>query len=151
MTFSWTLPALTFPPSPVPVDEGQRDLFGCDIRFDGDFIVTAGGDYALVTGKDNLRLAILRRLITKPGEFRFRPDYGVGIQTFVKKQLTQSLKDSLRQRIIDQLSQDRRINSVDVTLEQVTVQGKPVLKVYVKAVAGGEARTFEPFTFAEDV
>lgn len=151
MSFNWNLPNLTFPPSPVPADEGTRDLFGYDIFFRGDSVVTAGGDYGRIGGRDNLRAAIYRRLITRPGEFRFRPDYGVGVQTYVKKALTTATSDSLRARIIDQLSQDRRIDSVDVAIELVSVNGLPVLKVHIKVQAGGEPRTFEPFTFAEDV
>lgn len=150
MSFFWNLPNLTFPTSPVPVDEGTRDLYGYDIYFHGDLLVTAGGDYARVGGKDNLRAAIYRRLITRPGEFRFRPDYGVGVQTFVKKTMSQANLDALRQRIVDQLSQDRRIDSVEATMEPVSINGKTALKIYVQIKAGGETRKFEPFTFAED-
>ena len=68
MSFSWTLPPLVALPSPVPSDEGTRDLFGYDILFkNGDLPITGGGDYVRVGGLENLKAAIYRRLITKIG------------------------------------------------------------------------------------
>jgi phage baseplate assembly protein W len=152
MSFSWTLPAYTALPSPVPSDEGTRDLFGYDILFkDGDLPLTRGGDYIRVGGLDNLRAAIYRRLITRPGEFRYRPSYGVGVGMYVKKVRSQAVLDSLRTKIIDQLSQDKRIDAVDVATSTETVGGVSVLRVVVKVTAGGQDKTFEPFTFAEEI
>lgn len=152
MSFSWTLPPFVALPSPVPADAGTRDLFGYDILFkNGDLPLTSGGDYVRVGGIDNLRAAIYRRLITPPGSFRFRPSYGVGVGQYVKKIRNQATLDSLRIKIIDQLSQDKRIQAVDATLDTTTVNGKEVLRVIVKVTAGGQDKTFEPFTFAETV
>ncbi len=151
MSFGWTIPALTALPSPVPTDAGTSDLFGYDIFFkNGDLQITAGGDYARVGGLENLKAAIYRRLITRPGEFRFRPGYGAGVQQFVKKQATQANLDALRQRIVDQLSQDRRIQEVDVTVESGTHNGAVIWKVLVRVTTGGNKHTFEPFTFAQE-
>ncbi len=151
MSFSWTLPAFVAIPSPVPLDEGTRDLWGYDILFDkGDLQLTQGGDYARVSGLPNLRAAIYRRLITRPGEFRFRPSYGVGVQTFVKKARSQANLDALRNRIIDQLSQDNRIESVDASVNIITVNGVEAIRVVVTVTAKGNAHTFEPYTFAKE-
>ena len=49
----------------------DADLYGKDIRFDGsDFTITAQSDYATVEGIENVRLALYRRLVTRPGEYR---------------------------------------------------------------------------------
>ena len=150
MGLTWTIPAFVPPVSPVPADTGTKDLFGYDILFrDGD-LVKANGDYVRVGGVDNLRAAIYRRLITKPGEFRFRPTYGVGVASYVKKAQTQANLDALRTRIIDNLLQDKRINEVDVTIQSITLNGEYVLQVYVRVTALGNKLTFQPFTFAQE-
>ena len=150
MSFSWTIPPATVIASPVPTDAGTSDLLGYDILFTKGDLQKSNGDYIRVGGLDNLRLAIYRRLITKPGEFRFRPTYGAGVGTFVKKAMTQANIDTLRSRVIEQLLQDRRINEVEVQVEQVTVNGQPVVKISVRATAFGNKTTFQPFTFAQE-
>jgi phage baseplate assembly protein W len=147
MPITFTLPA-PVAPNLVPVDQGVRDVYGYDIAFKQGFQLTAGGDYVRLGGVDNVKAAIYRRLITRPGEYRFRPGYGVGIQDFVKKPPTTALLDQLRQRIIDQLTLDQRIAQVDVTVESATVQDTPVVKVLVTAVVGGGLVRFEPLNFS---
>jgi phage baseplate assembly protein W len=150
MGLSYTLPAVTSSATtPPPIDEVAKDLFGYDIFFKRDFQITASGDYLRVGGRENLKAAIYRRLLTRPGEYRFRPTYGVGIQDYVKKKPTSSVLDALKQRITEQLLQDPRISEVLVELAYETIQEVSVLKVYVRVTTGGTPLTFEPFTFAE--
>lgn len=121
-------------------------LLGEDIFFDGDYSITPAGDLAVVTGLDALRAAIYRRLLTRPGEFKLRPDYGVGVMDFVKKRRTQTTLDALRQRITDQLSLESRIQEVlDIGVERID----DGLKVKVVVRAAGKALTFRPFLFTE--
>lgn len=150
MGLSFTLPTPVSLPAIAPIVEATRDVYGYDVGFRSDFLITAGGDYVRVGGVENVKQAIYRRLITRPGEFRFRPTYGVGIQDFVKKPPTKAVLDTLRQRIVDQLSLDVRLAEVDVTVASDTVQGVAVIKVYVKAVVGGGLIRFEPLTFAKE-
>jgi phage baseplate assembly protein W len=150
MGLSYTLPAAAAAPAPPPIDETAKDLFGYDIYFKKDFQLTPGGDYLRVGGKDNLKAAIYRRLMTRPGEYRFRPEYGCGLQDFVKKKPSTSNLDALKQRIIEQLLQDTRISEVAVDITHETIQDVPTLKVYVKVTAGGNPLTFEPFVFAQE-
>lgn len=149
MGLSYTLPA----PTPIVVapgtDPGTRDLFGYDIAFREDFLLTPGGDYMRLGGKDNLKAAIYRRLITRPGEFRFRPSYGVGVGNYVKKNPTSAVLDQLKQRIKEQLLQDPRISGAEVDVQSTTIYTTPVLKVYVKVTAGGNPVSFDPFVFKE--
>lgn len=147
----WSLPAPVALPSTVPVDQGKRALFGYDILFkQGAMPLTAGGDYVRIGGEDNLRAAIYRRLITRPNEFRFRPNYGAGVQSFVKKVQSQANIDACKQRIIDQLSQDRRIQSVTVDVAPVVILSTAALKIFIKITANGKTHAFEPFTFQQE-
>jgi phage baseplate assembly protein W len=148
---SWSLPPLV-PTAPVSAgDDATRDLFGKDILFLDDFQMTGAGDYALVEGKENLRRAIYRRLLTRPGEYMFRPDYGAGLATFVKRVMTQANLDTMRQLIIDQLARDPRIESVLEVSVSSTLHGQsPVVKVYVKARVLGQEHRFEPLSFTEE-
>jgi phage baseplate assembly protein W len=144
---SYTLPATTPATSPVPVDAGTKDVFGYDIFFQGMLQLTPGGDYKRIGGAENVKAAIYRRLLTRPGDYRFRPDYGVGLQDFVKKAPTTALLDQLRQRVIDNLSLDIRLSQIDVTVESDAINDVPVLRVLVRAVVGGGLVRFEPFVF----
>lgn len=124
-----------------------KDLYGKDLFFSDDTQLNAAGDYLTVDEKEALRQAIYRRLITSPGEFAVRPGYGVGLGAYVKKRLTPALLDELRQKILDQLRQDDRIDKViEVVTESYTVSGQTGIKVYVKVRALGQE---QGFTFKE--
>lgn len=122
------------------------DALGADIFFDGDLHVHAGGDFVLVEGLAAMRQAIYHRLLTKPGEYKRNPNYGVGVMSYVKRRRTRSVLDHLRGRIIDQLSLDRRIDEVlSVVVENIT----DGVKIAIKVRVAGEALTFRPFEFTE--
>jgi len=150
MSLFYTLPEVIVATGTiVAVDEGVRDLWGYDIYFREDFLLTNAGDYTRITKEDNLRTSIYRRLLTRPGYYKFRPEYGAGVQTYVKKTQSKANLDSLRQRIIDQVSLDPRVQKVDVVVEPGTINNTAILKVFMKVVAFGKNLQFEPFTFAE--
>lgn len=150
MSLTYTLPPPAARVAPPVTDEATRDLFGYDVMWRQDFVTTTNGDYARVGGRENLKAAVYRRLVTRPGEFRFRPDYGVGVGNYVKKAATSATLDQLKVRIVEQLSQDPRVGVVDVRVAHEVVLGTQVLKVYVKVVASGETVDFEPFTFSRE-
>lgn len=128
------------------------DVYGTDLFYDGDLHVTAKGDFQEVSGEENLRRAILRRLATNPGEYRVQPTYGAGVPSFLKKPLTRSNTNSLRTRIIEQIQQDRRVDKVitcDVT--PYTFDGVPGLLIDVTVQALGRSIHFQPFGFAQEV
>lgn len=143
--FFWTLPA-NANQQVSSVQQQQAILLGKDILFVNDYAVTAARDYVLVAGLEALKHAINRRLITRQGQFRARPEYGVGIMDFVKKRNTLATLDELRQRTGDQLSLDPRISEVvDVVVEPIT----DGLKLGVIVQAAGKTLRFEPFNFRE--
>jgi len=145
-TFSYTLTALGANQAPGTAQGQEELLLGKDILFDGDYHVGPTGDWVLLSGLDALRQAIYRRLMVRPGEYRVRPEYGVGVMDFVKKRRLPTTVDELRQRIVDQLSLDERIDEVlDVVVENI----QDGLQVGVVIRAAGKSLKFEPFDFRE--
>lgn len=131
-------------------NETEIDLFGVDILFDDDVIVTASGDYAVVEGYAALKQAILIRLITAPGEYAVQPDFGCGLTLWLKKRMTKSDRDSLRQTIIEQLSKEERIQKVEeVTVDTLTLDNTTGIKVTVRVTALGRENSFAYTAFAE--
>jgi phage baseplate assembly protein W len=148
-TYSWTLPATA--PSSATVaeqDRAQQSLFGTDIKFEGDYEINSAGDYILVYGLDALRAAIYRRLITRPGEYTFVPEYGVGLQTYVKQKMTTSVIDELKGKIRANLLRDPRI----LEIKEIAVEkGNDTIKLGLKIVALGRALYYLPFQFSTEI
>lgn len=82
-----------------------------DIKHKKDFF-QVDGDLALVKGLENLKQALLRRLVTHPGRLIHRPEYGVGIKDFQNAPLTLKTKETVAQRIGDNFIRDPRVNEV---------------------------------------
>lgn len=132
----------------LPTDDSVVDFFGVDVLFDGGTRTTVGGDYAEVDGMDALRQVVRSRLLTSPGEYASRPTYGCGLREFVKKRSTQSQRDALRQRIIEQISQEERVQSVDeVTVSQITRNGVPGVQIFLRITALGRTNSLTETSF----
>jgi hypothetical protein len=113
--------------------------------------VTPKGDYKVVDGEENYRRGILRRLITSPGTYRLRPSYGAGVPDHVKKPLTKSVLDQLRQRIRDQVLADRRTEAVlYIELTPIVTNNRPGLHIRVGAQAFGRVLRSLSFTFSKE-
>jgi predicted Mrr-cat superfamily restriction endonuclease len=142
------MPALLITPASTSTVVSQPDpvekaLFGVDILFNDDLQVTASGDYATIEGLASLRQAIFLRMITTPGEYAPFPNFGAGLMRFVKKRATKSDRDALRQTIIEQLTQEERIQKVvDVVVESLTSGNLPGVKITVKVQALGRENSF---------
>lgn len=131
-------------------DDIERSFFGQDLLFTDDLQVSSAGDYLTVEGYDSLKQAIRNRLITAPGEYAVRPDYGVGLGKWVKRRATKSDKDALRQLIIDQLAKEDRIQKVeDVLVESLTSGNTTGIKVTIRVTALGKENSFAFTTFSE--
>jgi phage baseplate assembly protein W len=125
------------------------ELLLTDIKHSSDFMQASGsGDISLVSGLDNVTDALLRRLVTEPGAFIHRPEYGVGIKRFQNAPGTLATKRELATRITKNFESDPRVESVlgvtvindDYTPEKFTII------VRVKIIGYGErAMTFTPF------
>ena len=126
--------------------EEEAEAYGRDLFFDGDLHVDPTGDYVTVEGVENLRRAIIRRIMVRPGEYRLRPNYGAGMKAYVKKRFTNTVKSEIEKRIAEQLAQEpriRRVISVEVTEEIFNT--KPYFKIALVAEALGRRQEFRPF------
>lgn len=145
----------TLPTTPSPLGTEAEtvivDVFGRDLLWKANNLqVTASGDYALVEGLEALKQAVWIRLITVPGEFAVRPDFGVGLPIYVKKRITPAVLDELRQRCLDQLSKDDRIERViDVLTERYDIGDQTGIRVIVKIEAVGREQAFAYQFFQE--
>jgi phage baseplate assembly protein W len=127
------------------------ELLGEDIRFTDDFQATNAGDYQVDVDVEVVRQSIYRRMVTRPGSYPLRPEYGCGVQDAVKGKLTKSTLDALHQRIVDNLAQETRIEKVvEVVLQKTTILGVQALKIYVKAMIKGREQTIRPLVFVQN-
>jgi phage baseplate assembly protein W len=129
------------------VDTQRAKLFGRDIWFDtadqtgADTQDAANGDWLLAEEKDALRQAVIRRIITSPGEWRTLPDYGVGARAYVKARNTRAVREELAGRIKQQLLREPRIASISsISVSQITGG----LKIAVRVIARGRTLSSTP-------
>jgi phage baseplate assembly protein W len=153
MSFGWKLPQ---PPNGVvgvpstDTDAQAALFFGEDIWFDvsadvANYIVTASGDWLAVTGLPALRQSLIRRTITNPGEWKTKPNYGVGARLYVKAKDTASTRSELEARIRSQYTIDQRVERVDhVNITKLVDGIGPILKVNVLYTPRGRLRTDQP-------
>jgi phage baseplate assembly protein W len=132
----------------VDVPKELGDIYGVDIYFDGQKRVSAAGDWQSVQAEENLRRGILRRILTAPGTYRWKPNYGVGMGTFLKKPVNAAVVEQLTSRIISQVGQDRRVDKVvSVTVTPVLFGDQPGLRVVVVVQALGRKQLPIGMTF----
>lgn len=125
----------------------ELDVYGRDKFFDGAPVVTSSGDWQAVDGEENLRRGILRRLLTAPGTYRSKPNYGVGVDTYVKKPYTRAVQDELTSRIKSQVAQDRRVDKVlEATVTQAFFGDSPGVRISLVVQAKG--KTLRPMQFS---
>lgn len=129
----------------------NSQFFGIDLLFTNDLHLTPKADWQVIAGLQNLRQAIYRRLQVKPGEFKLRPEYGVGVASYVKKAMPRSRIDELKQRIVSQLSQERRIDQVvDVQVTPTTFGEDTGVRIRITVKVLGQTVRFKPFNFAQE-
>jgi hypothetical protein len=152
----------SFPAAPTsssgvtPQDQAtQLDrLYGRDLWFDvrkaagGNYEITPAGDWKVVAGRECLRQAIVRRIITDPGEWAQLPEYGVGARMFVKGRNTRAARDELAERIRAQLIQDPRIESVETVDIEILAD---MVRISVKVQPRGRSLKTEAVTASVEV
>lgn len=80
------------------------------------------GDIPLVAGEESLRRWILRVITTETGDLLHRPEFGVGVGTYVDKPIL-SAASAIANKIRIQVGRDRRVKTVSVQAGQA--QGYP--------------------------
>lgn len=89
-----------------------EEALGRDIAFAGDFEVSATGDIDLISGLENIRQALMHRLVTSPATLIHRPNYGVGVKDYQNAPATLATQRKLALRIQEQFEQDDRVEEV---------------------------------------
>lgn len=136
-------PLVPPPPSGTGPD---ADPNGVDILFSASKKVTAAGDFQTVVGEENLRRAILRRLMTRPGTYRTKPTYGAGVPDFVKKLANAATLEDLQNRVRAQVQQDRRVDKVlTCVVTKETFGDQPGVRIVLTVQSKG--RTLKPMRF----
>lgn len=132
----------------------REAIYGRDISYDvrsdkvPNMEVTPAGDWALTAGRSCLRQALIRRLITEPGEWVTLPGYGVGALSFVKARDSKGNRDELERRIRSQFTMEERVASV----ESVTLtRGENSIKVVVRVIPIGEIDDARPLIITHEV
>lgn len=152
--FTWTLPTAATSAAPsvqanTSLVAAMRQLFGVDIWLNvadarnPDRIVTAARDWRLVDGDEAVRQSLLRRLVTAPGEWKTKPDYGVGARAYVKMPATKNTVDALANRIVAQYHRDKRVEEVSAVTVDWDSSGLFIVAVSTKL--RGRSLTNKPF------
>lgn len=156
-TFTWTVPSAAPATSTSPAERArQRDRFWgrdlwLDVRVTGaDLVTTPAKDLAIVEGEDALRQALIRRIITAPGEWAMLPEYGAGARQFVKERNTPAKRAELAERIRAQFALERRVERVaSITVE--TTDDAQGLKIHVVVIPRGRVRPDATMSIALEV
>ena len=120
-----------------------------DIAHKGDLLRSPSGDLQTLSGVNNVREALFRRLVTIPGSLVHRPNYGVGIQEFKNAPATFDNQRRLAKRIKNQFELDFRVKEVigiQIDLRPETPElTKIIPRILLEGVDEDVSLTFKPF------
>lgn len=161
---SWPLPNPPNGYQGIPSSEKAAQdarFYGEDIYFEiaapdvdlgqADYVITADGDWASVSGPEALRQSLQRRLITNPGEWQTKPEYGCGARQYVKAKNTSSVRAELESRIRSNFARDPRVHSVDIVSIFPLDDGAPGLKVSITVTPRGRLRSDKSLVVSMEV
>ena len=124
------------------------EVFKEDLSFtQGDFKPTNTKDVERVHGLDNLRQAVLNRLLTVPGTIPLKPAYGIGLKRWQGRLDTLTAREEIMREMLEQFSSDERIDEVQ-SLRIVRSDSNPgqfTVEIKILAVGGS------PLTIGVDV
>ena len=121
------------------------DFLKRDIAFKSDFVETASGDLDVISGLDNLKEALFRRLVTTPGSVIHRPEYGVNLKAYQGSLNNLENQRRLAQTIKEQFESDTRVEQVTGVSFNVADNKPDMIQVNVKVSVRGYGET--GFTF----
>jgi hypothetical protein len=102
----------------------------------GTLVMDASGDYKLVSGAALLKKLILRRLMTRPGEFAHLPNYGLGFA--IKEPLRAVDLITLRGDVEAQVLLEPDVATANVLLSFDNAQGIVVCRIRATMRSTGE-------------
>lgn len=108
-----------------------------DLVHKKDLLADADGDLQDITGLNNLSQALYHRLVTQPGSLIHRPDYGVGIKSFLNSINSLDNQRRLANRIDEQFRRDFRVEEVSGVKFTVDDEYPDRIKVFVRIKAIG--------------
>lgn len=161
-TFTITDPPSGYQGTPeAEQDDQDARFYGADIWLDvgapdvqlgqAQYVTTAAGDWAVARGREALRQSLLRRLITNPGEWQTKPEYGCGARQYVKAKNTSSVRAELESRIRSNFARDPRVHSVDIVSIFPLDDGAPGLKVSITVTPRGRLRSDKSLVVSMEV
>lgn len=126
----------------------MSDIYKTDLAFKNDMSVTQTGDLELISGLDNVKESLFRRLLTVQGSIIHRPGYGVGIKRYQGALNSLQNQRELALLIKEQFEQDPRVEKllgVSITSSDARPDIVKVL-IRVQIVGYGEQQfSFIPF------
>lgn len=108
--------------------------------------ITPTGDFDTISGEENLRASLERRLFTIKGSLAFRPGYGVGVQRFVGAINSLATHRKIANEIAEQFPQDPRVEKVASVKISPDSSNSQMIHVHVEVVRVGGS--VSKFTFA---
>jgi phage baseplate assembly protein W len=148
-SFSYTTVLPSLPTATRPAFRARALLYGRDLYWAGGLVRSENADWLTVEGVEALRQSFLRELCTTPGEWRTRPDYGIGALALVYEEMTDSRILTLKTRIRSRFAQDPRVSRVTAT-EITRDDSQGLLVITVSIEARGQAITFRPFVLPDE-
>lgn len=125
-----------------------EEVYGRDIAFKADYVPSPTGDLEMIAGLENVKEALLRRLVTSPGSLIHRPNYGVGIKSFQGRLNSLAAQRELAARIVSQYLEDTRVEAVTnvgVVVENDRPDLIQILVTVTLAGYGEQTLNFIPF------
>ena len=113
-----------------------------------EYVVTSSGDWTAVTGREAVQQSLIRRFLTKPGDYRVDPTYGAGLLAAAKKRMRRSDMDDISRRLRQQALADNRVRAVSsVKVEALPNTDNGVkYTITIDLVADGV-----PLTFSQEI
>jgi phage baseplate assembly protein W len=111
----------------------MADIYKRDVAYAHESV---SGDLPTLNGVENLKSALIRRWITEPGTFVYRPDYGAGLLRFQNEPMTIDNRRRMARAIEEQTKLERRVESIQsITITSSdNTPGRTVITVVVKAI-----------------
>jgi len=81
-------------------------------------IPTPTGDWPTVSGEQNLKGAVIRRIVTFPGEMTHRGGYGAGLTAQIETPSLPIRQARLTAAILDNLTRESRVESARVAISE---------------------------------
>ena len=107
-----------------------------EIAASGTLTITTGGDYASQSGAELIKKLVLRRLISKPGDFFHLPNYGLGLR--VKEPIPNVDLRKLAVQIEEQVNLEPEVAESRASLSYAAGTGTLLVNLKVRLKSTGD-------------